>query len=137
MVVPQLELALREDHPVRDLAAQLGALELRPAGQDGSGQRDRHRRAGAEVPRAADDLPRLVLPHVDAAELEPVGIRVLSGLEHLADAVQAEVSVDVGHADPLDALDDADRDVDARGELRRRQVDLHVLVEPAERDLHR
>ena len=103
VVVAQLELALREDHPVGDLAAQLGALELRPARQDGARQGDRDRGAGAEVPRAADDLPRLVLPHVDAAELEPVGIRVLSGLEHPADAVQAEVSVDVGDADPFEA----------------------------------
>ncbi len=136
VVVAQLELALREDHPVGDLAAQLGALELRPARQDGARQGDRDRGAGAEVPRAADDLPRLVLPHVDAAELEPVGIRVLSGLEHPADAVQAEVSVDVGDADPLEAFDDADRDVDARGELLQRQVDLDVFLEPAERDLH-
>src|SRR5262249_11349570 len=53
----------------------------------------------------ANDLARLALPHVDAAELEPVGVRVLPRLDHAADAEQAEVAVRVRDAAALDALD--------------------------------
>ena len=69
-----------------------------PPGQHRARQRDRDGRARAEVPGAADDLARLALPHVHRAELEPVGVRVLARLEHAADAEEAEVAVDVGHA---------------------------------------
>ena len=68
-------------------------------------QRDGDRRAGAEVPGAADDLARLALADVDAAELEPVGVRVLAGLEHAADAEEPEVAVVVGDAAARDPLD--------------------------------
>ena len=97
VVGAELELALGEDHPARELAAELRLAErLLGPGQQRARQRDRDRRAGAEVPRAADDLARLALPHVDPAELEPVGVRVLAGLEHLADEEAAEVAVVVG-----------------------------------------
>ena len=56
-------------------------LERVAAREDGAGQRDRDRRPGAEVPGAADDLARLALAHVHAAELEPVGVRVLARLD--------------------------------------------------------
>ena len=52
--------------------------------QHRAGQRHRDRVAGAEVPGAAHDLARLALPHVDARELQAVGVRVLAGLEHVA-----------------------------------------------------
>ena len=58
-----------------------------------------------EVPGAADDLPRLLLADVDAAELQRGRRRMLAGLEHVPDAEEAEVSADVGNAAPLDALD--------------------------------
>ena len=62
----------------------LPPLELEAARQRRAGERDGHGRAGAEVPGAADDLARLALADVDPAELEPVGVRVLPRLEHLA-----------------------------------------------------
>ena len=70
MVVPELQLALGEDHPVGQLASQLRLLEPLPVRQHRARERHGDRRAGAEVPGAADDLPRVALPHVDAAELQ-------------------------------------------------------------------
>ena len=75
------------------------ALDRQPHRDRRAGQRDGDGRARAEVPRAADDRARLALPHVDRAELEPVGVRVLAGLEDAADAEQAEVAVLVGDAE--------------------------------------
>ena len=136
VVRPELQLALGEDHPLGDLAAELGALELRPARQHRPGKRDRDGRARAEVPGAAHDLDRLPFAHVHAAELQPVGVRMLARLEHVAHAVEPEVPVDVGDTDPLDVLHHADGDVDARDELVERELRSDVLVQPAERDLH-
>jgi hypothetical protein len=61
---------------------------------------------------------------------------MLARLEHVAHAVEPEVSVDVGDADSLDVLHHADGDVDARDELVERELRPDVLVQPAERDLH-
>ena len=60
VVGAEADLVLGEDHPARHLAAQRPLLE-RPgeAGQERAGEADRDRRAGAEVPRAADDLLRV------------------------------------------------------------------------------
>ena len=56
-----------------------------PPGITRAGSDDGDRRAGAEVPRAADDRPRLAVADVDLRQLELVGVRMLAGLEHLAD----------------------------------------------------
>ena len=104
VVLAELQLALGEDHPVRDLAAELRGLELLAVGEHRARQRDRDLGPGAEVPGAADDLPRLALPHVDLAQLQPVCVRVLAGLEHEPDPVEAEVAVlvrDSAVEDPL------------------------------------
>ena len=87
VVGAELDLVLGEDHPVGDLAAELArarAAARSAATAPGSATRDRG--AGAEVPGAADDLAGLGLADVDAAELQPVGVRVLLGLEHPPDA---------------------------------------------------
>ena len=103
---PSSSSSLGEDHPVgRSRREASRARARRPSGQNARRAARRHRRAGAEVPRAADDLARLALADVDLAELEPVGVRMLPRLEHAADAEEAEVAVDVGDAaadDPLD-----------------------------------
>ncbi len=92
------DLVLGEDHPVGDLAAHLAPLELEAVRQHRAGQRDRDGRAGAEVPRAADDRARLALADVDLRQLESVGVRVLHGLEHAPDAEAPEVPALVGDA---------------------------------------
>ena len=106
LVVAELELALGQDHPPRDLPTQLRLAErlVRP-GQERAGQRDGDRGADAEVPGPADDLSRLPLADVDAAELQPVGVRVLAGLDHLADLEEPEVPVRVGDTGLEDAFD--------------------------------
>ncbi len=134
VVRAELDLVLGEDHPVGELASHLALLELETAGQHRARERDRNRRAGAEVPGAAHDLARLALPHVHPAELQPVRVRVLLGLEHLADAEEAEVAVLVRHASPLDSLDLGGRDREARGELVERHLDGYVVAEPGDRD---
>ena len=136
MVGAELELALREDHPVGDLAAELRLLEPQAAREDGAGQRDRDRRPGPEVPGAADDLARLALADVHAAELEAVGVRMLARLDHAPDLEEPVVAVLVGDPAPRDALDLAGRDREPVGDLLRRGRDLDVLAEPGERDLH-
>ena len=86
MVGAEADLVLGEDHPVGDLAAHLAPLELEPVRQHRAGQRDTDGGAGAEVPGAADDRARLALADVDLRDLQAVGVRVLLGLEHAADA---------------------------------------------------
>ena len=85
----ELDLVLGEDHPLGDLAAELAPLERRARSGASPRQRDRDRRAGAEVPGAAHDLVPVGLAHVDLRELETVGVRMLDGLEHVTDAEQA------------------------------------------------
>ena len=134
MIRAELDLVLREDHPVAELAAHLALLELQAVRQHGAGQRDADRRAGAEVPRAADDLARIALAHVHLAELQAVRVRMLHGVEHAADTEEAEVAVDVCDADRLDPVDLARRDDEAVRELGDRHLDRDVLPQPADRD---
>ncbi len=130
----EVELVLGQDHPLRELAAELAPLEHEPVRQRRAGERDGDLRAGAEVPGAADDRVRAVLPHVDRRELQPVGVGMLRRLEDVPDAEEPEVA---GHADPLDAIDLGRTDRERLGDLRRRRVDAHVFAQPAERHPHR
>ena len=136
MVRSERDLVLGQDHAVADLTADLAPFELQPIRQNCAGERDADRRAGGEVPRAADDLARVAFADVDLAELQAVRVRVLHGFEHTTDAEETEVAVDVGDADPLDALDLAGRDHKALGDLVDGTIDRDVLLQPAERDLH-
>src|SRR5207247_5922420 len=109
---------------------RLGPWESRP------GQRNRHRRSGPEVPGAADDLSRLPLADVHLAELEPVRVRMLACLDHLADLEEAKVAVHVGHAELEHPLDLERRDRKPARELLRRRVDVDVLAQPGKRNPH-
>ena len=86
----------RETSP-RSFASREGRVG---AGQQRARKRDGDGRARAEVPRAAHDLARRALAHVDLAELEAVGVRVLACLEHLADEEALEVAVLAGYPAP-------------------------------------
>ena len=131
------DLVLGQDHPARELAAERPLVERRrEARQEDAGKPDRDRRADAEVPGAADDLTRLTLPHVDLAELELVGVRVLVGDDDLADPQEREVVARVLDADVDHALDLERRDVELPRDLVRRRVDVHVLAQPGERRAH-
>ena len=61
------------------------------------------RRRRSSTPRTRSGAGS-ALPHVHRAQLEPVGVRVLAGLEHAPDAVETEVAVRVGDAVRLDPL---------------------------------
>jgi len=82
----ELDFVLRQDHPVAELATHLALLELQTVRQYRARQRNAHGRAGAEVPRPADDLARVAFPDVDLAQLQPVRIRMLDCLENPSDA---------------------------------------------------
>ncbi len=137
VVRAELDLVLREDHPVRQLAAHLPLLELEAVRDRGAGERHRDGRARAEVPRAADDLPRVALPHVDLAELQPVRVRVLDRLEDAADEEASQVAVRVRNAAMDDPVDLAAREHEPTAELLDRQVEADVLAQPGDGDLHR
>jgi hypothetical protein len=130
VVGAEVDLVLGEDHPVGELAAHLALLELEAVREHGAGERDGDRRAGAEVPRAADDLPRLALAQVDLRQLQPIGVRVLDRLEHLADAKEAEVAVGIGDAARLDPLDLGRRDRQPVGQLGQRHLQRDVVPQP-------
>ena len=116
--------------PSDTLAAQRRALERAAVREHGARQRDGNRRAGGEVPRPADDLARLALPHVHDAQLEPVGVGVLAGLEHAPDAVETEVAVGVDDAARLDRPDLAAREQQPLRELGGGHVDVDVVAQP-------
>src|SRR5205823_14759783 len=123
-------------HPVADLAAQLTPLDRElAAGHHAAGQHDGDGRPGAEIPRAAHDRPRLARADVDARELELVRVRVLVGLEHLADDEVLVVAAG-GDAAADDAVDLAAREDETPRELFDRKVEIDVLAQPADRHLH-
>ena len=122
VVGAEIDLVLGQDHPVGELAAHLALSSFSPFGKHRAGERDGHGRARAEVPGAADDLARLALPHVDAAELKPVGVRMLLRLDDLAHAEKPEIAVLVVHAAALDAVDLGRRDREPGRQLLERHV---------------
>ncbi len=79
------ELLLRADHPLRDHAAQLGALDLHPVRHHRAGARHRHRLPRRHVRGPAHDLRRPVRgggSKIDLAHTQPIGVRVAFGGEH-------------------------------------------------------
>ena len=85
----------------RSSRSSSGSVEDR---EERTRQRHRDGRARLEVPRAADDLTSIALPHVDLAHAQPIGVRVRADLEHAADEEAPEVAVDVRYADVEHAL---------------------------------
>ena len=134
VVGAEVELVLGEDHPLRDLPTELAPLEHEAVRQRRARQRHCDLRPRAEVPRAADDRVRAILPHVDRGELQPIRIRVLRGLEHMTDAKQREIAE---HADAVDAVHLGGRDRQRVGDLPSVRVDADVVPQPAERNPHR
>ena len=129
-----LELALGEDHPVGDLAAELALLDREvAAGMTRAGQHDRDRRAGAEVPGAADDLRAARPPPrrpSSAAACRRSDASPASST--LPDDEVLEVAVGPRHAAADDAVDLTAREDEPARELLERQVDLDVLAEPVD-----
>jgi hypothetical protein len=61
---------------------------------------------------------------------------VLAGFDDLADAEAAEVAVEVAHAAFDDAIDLARREDELRREALDRPVEVDVVAQPRNRDLH-
>jgi hypothetical protein len=70
------ELGLRHDHARGDDAAQLGVLDGESAHEHGPGKTDGDGLSGGYVRCAADDGAQLLLPDVDGADRQVVGVRM-------------------------------------------------------------
>ena len=128
----QTELVARAEHAVADDAHLLGPLDPPIAGQDGAGERHRDALAGGDVGRAADDVERLAVADRDPCQRQPVGARMALDGQQLAD----------DHVPPVlapadDALDLHPEQGQSLGERLGAEVDVDVVAQPAERDLHR
>ncbi len=81
--------------------------------------------------------PRRGLPHVDLAELQAVGVRVLAGLEHEPGDDQLLDAVLGRKAAALDALDLVTGEREPSGELVQGRQLGEMVRQPLQRDLHR
>ncbi len=133
------ELLLAHDHAVALDPAQVGLLQSEAALEHGSAERDRDHVPGDEVVCAADDLAHAAvpLPHVDGAQVEPVGVGVLLLGEDPADHEAAQVVRLARGADPVDTLHLGAAHGQDLGHLLDRALPGDVLLDPAERDSHR
>ena len=80
----QAQLLERAEHTVGRHAAQLALFDLHAAGQHGLVQRRGHQIADMDVPRAGDDLHRLLPADVELADPHVVAVGVLFHGEDLA-----------------------------------------------------
>ena len=101
------------------------------AGDEGADRREDAAHAGARIGRAADDLHRRAVAGVDHADAQPVGVRMLFGLD---DARDDEAGVfGAGIFDALDLEADARQRLDDFGERRLR---IEMVFEPGEGEFH-
>jgi hypothetical protein len=126
------DLVLGEDHPVGLDAAQLGDPELRAVGQHRPRPGHRDDLTGRDVGRAADDLLRPAVAHVDRAHGQAIGVGVARGLEHAPD----DEALELAHAVMVDGLDLRAGHCQALLEQPGRQPRVHVLLQPFQGDAH-
>ena len=138
VVVAEADLVLGEDHPARRLPSKLALVErLVEDRQERAGQRDRDGRARLEVPRAADDLARVTLPHVDLAHTQPVGVRMRARPSSTRPTrKRPRLPSRSGDPDVDHALDLECRDRESMRDLLGSRVDGDVLAQPGERSAH-
>ena len=137
VLVREIELLLAQDHAAGELTAQGAVDDLATIAQHRAGQRHGDGVSGAEVPCAADDLAGCALACVELAELQAVGVRVLSRLEHEArdhGGVVLRRCREAAFVDRLE-LGGADRQAGAQ-RVERWQLG-EVIGEPRERRFHR
>ena len=85
MVVGEHQLALRTEHAVRRLAADIAGFEGHLGARDiGAGGGENALHAGPRVGRAADHL-QCLLARVDQAQAQAVGVWVRLRLDHVGD----------------------------------------------------
>ena len=93
--------------------------------------REHRDEAGPRVRRAAHDLHGIARPGVDRADPEPVGVRVLVGLDHPRDR---EAAQPLGRV--LDTLDLETDTGKGLGDLGQRRLGVEVILEPGEGEFH-
>ena len=130
VVFRQAEFAGRAKHAEGFDAAHPGRLDL-DARQFRADQRARHLHSGGNVRRATDDLQRVALPGIDAAELQFVGIGVLFDRQHLRHDDAAE-----GRRDALKGLDLQSRHGEAVRQLGAGKRRIDKLSQPVFGKLH-
>ena len=130
-VVAETEFDLGADHALGGDAAQLRLADLRAIRQLTARQDDGNGLAGGDIRGATDDGARFGLTGIDTAHREAVGIGVGLALEHLADddtgqrrsQILDTLCLEAGHGQALD-------------KLLHTPVDVDILAQPLQRDLH-
>ena len=127
------ELGARTQHAVRLDAANDAFAEGNFLGGNKSARRGEHRfEAGPRVWRAADDLHQSLAADVDAADLQPIGVRVRVRLDDLGDD---EILKRLGRVvDMLDLKPDFGQ---RRNDLVKRGIGLDMVLEPGKSKFHR
>ena len=132
MIVAEAHLALRAQHAVARLTADLGLLEPQAGAREGRARGGEHTfHAGPCVGRAAHDLDLLLAARIDQAEDELVGRRMAFHLEHMGDRERSELGRSI--AQLLDLEPEVGQPF---GDLGGGRARLEVLPEPAQRELH-
>ena len=137
VVGAEADLVLGEDHPVRDLAAHLAALERQPVREHRAGQRDRRpsrrRRSSTRRRRSSAARPRRRRPSSAAA-----GRRSGASPPRAPGRPGRGRGCRPASATPRRsiALDLGGRDREPRRELLQRHLDRHVLAQPGDGDAH-
>ncbi len=132
VIVGNLQFGFRHQH-----AAALDVADLPYpksnvlAGDEGAGRREDAGHAAARIGRAADDLDRLAVAGIDHADAQPVGVRMLPGIDDLGDDERRE---ELGLV--LDALDFEPDHGELVGDLAERPIGVEMLFEPGEREFH-
>ncbi len=139
VVVRQFQLALRTQHAVAVHAAQIAGLQVHAGAWDMRADRGKHAdQAGAGIGRAAHHLHLLhralgaLRPGGHTADPQAVGVRVLNGFDHAANAKGAQPGGRV--FDPLDLM----AQIGQRGQdLVQRGAGFQVILQPGQGELHR
>ena len=132
VLVGKAELALREEHAVRRLAAKHARLQLDAGAGDiraGGGEDALH--AGAGVGRAADHLHRRARAGRHQADAQPIGIRVLAGFDDVGDDERFQLLRRVGERLQLQA------EMRQRvGDLLSRGARVEMVLQPGQGEFH-
>jgi len=132
MFVGDLKFAFRTQHAVRHFAPNVTGFQIDAgAGDMGSGGREHTCHAGAGIRRATHDLHRLSGARIDAADTQPIRVRMLFRFDHLGDRKRFQRRPVV---DLLDFEPDHGQGVE---DLFQCRFGFKMLFEPGKREFHR
>ncbi len=132
VVVGDFQLEFRHQHAAALDAADGADRERHVLAGDVGARRHEHAlHAGARIRRAAHHLHRIARAGIDHADAQPVGIRMLLGLDHARNGERRELFAHV-----LDALDLEPDHGQLVGDLAESAVGVEMLLEPGEGEFH-